>query len=124
MGELTILGQQVRTPQKTLETFAAPELVQEVTMESEEVTALCPVTGQPDWYTIAITYQPRALCVESKSLKLYLWSFREEGHFCEQLAHRICEDFAAACLPSWCEVVATMRPRGGVVISATARREA
>lgn len=68
------------------ETILTPIGVRRVVLESDEVTSLCPVTGQPDWETVHIEFEPGAYCIESKSLKLYLWSFREEGHFCEALA--------------------------------------
>ena len=73
------LGKTVRTPMRTLDTFPKPAGVETVIMESDEVTSLCPVTGQPDWETVTIGYAPDQACIESKSLKLYLWSFREEG---------------------------------------------
>ena len=72
-----------------LETFPAPKGVRRVTCTSDEVTALCPVTGQPDWYVVEILYGPNRLCVESKSLKLFLQSFRQEGHFCEEFSRII-----------------------------------
>ncbi|MCL6611191.1 MAG: preQ(1) synthase [Peptococcaceae bacterium] len=89
-------------------------------MESDEVTSLCPVTGQPDWETVTIEYEPDKHCIESKSLKLYLWSFREEGHFCEALDSRIAQDVQEACRPKWCRVTVRQKPRGGVKIEATA----
>src|SRR5919202_4555533 len=67
-----------------------------VEMTSDELTAVCPVTGQPDLYVATIEYEPEGLCLESKSLKLYLGRFRDEGHFCEALAVRIRDDVAAA----------------------------
>jgi 7-cyano-7-deazaguanine reductase len=91
-----------------------------VVLESDEVTSLCPVTGQPDWETVRIEFEPDSLCIESKSLKLYLWSFREEGSFCESLAARIAEDVYAACRPKSVRVLVTQKPRGGITISAEA----
>ena len=75
-------------PSKNLETFAnpKPERDYEIRFECPEFTCLCPMTGQPDFATIRIAYVPDQLCVELKSLKLYLWSFRNEGAFCEALA--------------------------------------
>lgn len=119
----TALGKTVREPLRTLDTFQKPEGVETVIMESDEVTSLCPVTGQPDWETVTIEYAPDQACIESKSLKLYLWSFREEGAFCEALASRIAHDVAAACQPSWVEVTVTQKPRGGVKLVAKARVE-
>lgn len=113
------LGQKVTTGE--LETFLAPPDVVVVELTSSEVTALCPVTGQPDWYNVSIKYCPDAECIESKSLKLYLWQFREEGHFCEQLAERILKDCAKVCHPLWMVVSMTMAPRGGIAITAEAK---
>ena len=117
----TALGKNVRKPSRTLDTFPKPEGVETVIMESDEVTSLCPVTGQPDWETVTIEYAPDQACIESKSLKLYLWSFREEGAFCEALAAQIAKDVAAACKPFWVEVVVAQKPRGGVKLVAKAR---
>src|SRR3954453_21471465 len=77
-----------------LETFPNPG-VSTVSMVSDELSAICPVTEQPDLHTPALEYEPLGLCVESKSLKLYLMQFRNEGHFAEALAVRIREDVAA-----------------------------
>ena len=71
------LGNKTSTPVRRLEVFPAPPSVKKVVLESDEVTSLCPVTGQPDWETVRIEFEPDAYCIESKSLKLYLWSFRE-----------------------------------------------
>lgn len=118
--EFEALGKTVRQPRQKLEVFPAPLGVQKVTMESDEVTSLCPVTGQPDWETVIIEYAPKESCIESKSLKLYLWSFREEGHFCEALADKIANDVYAACQPHWARVTVIQKPRGGIKITATA----
>jgi len=115
------LGKDVRQPVRTLDTFSKPEGVETVIMESDEVTSLCPVTGQPDWETVTIEYAPDEACIESKSLKLYLWSFREEGAFCEALATQIANDVAAACQPFWVTVTVTQKPRGGIKLVAKAR---
>jgi 7-cyano-7-deazaguanine reductase len=114
------LGNQVSAPTRRLEVFPAPPHVKKVVLESDEVTSLCPVTGQPDWETVRIEFEPDAYCIESKSLKLYLWSFRGEGAFCESLAARIALDVYEACKPHRVTVVVTQKPRGGIVISATA----
>jgi 7-cyano-7-deazaguanine reductase len=114
------LGNKTSTPTRRLEVFPAPPHVTKVVLESDEVTSLCPVTGQPDWETVRIEFEPDAYCIESKSLKLYLWSFREEGAFCENLAARIALDVYEACKPHRVSVVVTQKPRGGIVISATA----
>lgn len=118
--EFEALGHEVREPRRKLEVFPAPPHVTTVVMSSDEVTSLCPVTGQPDWDTVTIEYAPDALCIESKSLKLYLWSFRNEGVFCESFADRIAMDVMAAARPHWCKVTVTQKPRGGITITATA----
>jgi 7-cyano-7-deazaguanine reductase len=103
-----------------LETFPNPG-VSQVEMTSDELTALCPVTGQPDLYTASIEYQPAELCLESKSLKLYLSGYRDQGHFCEALAVKIRDDVAAALeLPQDRVLVRlTQKARGGITITAT-----
>jgi 7-cyano-7-deazaguanine reductase len=104
-----------------LETFPNPG-VSRVEMTSDELAAVCPVTGQPDLYVAAIEYRPGALCIESKSLKLYLGGFRNEGHFCEALAVKIRDDVAAALeLPAdKVRVTLSQKARGGIAITATA----
>jgi 7-cyano-7-deazaguanine reductase len=114
------LGNKISTPSRRLEVFPTPPHVRKVVLESDEVTSLCPVTGQPDWETVRIEFEPDAYCIESKSLKLYLWSFREEGAFCERLASRIAMDVYEACKPRRVTVTITQKPRGGITISATA----
>lgn len=123
MNNLTILGNTIREPIQQLETFTKPENITAVTMTCDEVTSLCAVTGQPDFATITITYEPVAACIESKSLKLYLWSFRQTQIFGEQLASRICEDIAAACNPKSCHVTVAQKSRGGIAITSTARKD-
>ncbi|MBV8080983.1 MAG: preQ(1) synthase [Actinobacteria bacterium] len=90
-------------------------------MESDELTAVCPVTGQPDFYVATIEYEPDALCLESKSLKLYLARFRDEGHFCEALAVRVRDDVAAALAlpPDRVAVTLVQKARGGITITAS-----
>ncbi|NLZ39057.1 MAG: NADPH-dependent 7-cyano-7-deazaguanine reductase QueF [Firmicutes bacterium] len=114
------LGKVVKTPSRKLDVFPKPEGVQTVVMESDEVTSVCPVTGQPDWETVIIEYEPDQYCIESKSLKLYFWSFRNEGIFCEALAAQIAQDVGEACKPYWCKVTVIQKPRGGITIRATA----
>jgi 7-cyano-7-deazaguanine reductase len=103
-----------------LETFANPG-VSHVEMTSDELTAVCPVTGQPDLYVATIEFWPQALCLESKSLKLYLSGFRNEGHFCEALAVKIRDDVAEAVeLPAdKVQVTLEQKARGGITITAT-----
>lgn len=103
-----------------LETFPAPHGVSCVTCTSDEVTAVCPVTGQPDWYVVEIQYQPNRLCVESKSLKLFLQSFRQKGHFCENFSQIIAHKIFEALNPHMVTVTVTQKPRGGVAIKSTA----
>lgn len=119
------LGRPMTGPSKELDTFPAPEAVTEVRFTSDELTSFCPVTGQPDFNTVEIAYAPDQLCVESKSLKLYLWSFRDEALFGEQLAHTIAHDMAAALQPHWCRVTLRQSIRGGLQMTAVAevRRE-
>ena len=103
-----------------LETFPNPG-VSHVSMTSDELTAVCPITAQPDFYTAAIEYWPGALCLESKSLKLYLAQYRNEGAFCEALAVRIRDDVAEALeLPAdKVRIALTQKARGGITITAT-----
>ena len=103
-----------------LETFANPG-VSQVEMTSDEVTAVCPVTGQPDLYVATIEYWPGALCIESKSLKLYLSGFRNEAHFCEALAVRIRDDVGKVLdlPPDKVRVTLEQKARGGITITAT-----
>jgi 7-cyano-7-deazaguanine reductase len=104
-----------------LETFPNPG-VASVTMESDELSAICPVTSQPDLYTATFEYQPGALCIESKSLKLYLARFRNEGHFAEALAVRIRDDLAEALQVPLDRVTVRLvqKARGGITITAVA----
>lgn len=102
-----------------LETFPL-EGVSEVMMESDEVTAVCPITGQPDQYTVTITYEPNGKGLESKSLKLYLQTFRSEGIFCEQFAARILKDVETVLQPLFMTVEVRQKSRGGITIKARA----
>lgn len=102
-----------------LETFPNPGVAR-VEMTSDELVAMCPVTDQPDMYVATIDYEPDALCIESKSLKLYLAQFRNEGAFCEALAVRIRDDAAAALElpPEKVRVTLSQKARGGITIVA------
>jgi 7-cyano-7-deazaguanine reductase len=110
-------------PTKTLETFPNPRRGRAYTIDFEcpEFTCVCPRTGQPDFATIRITYVPARLCVELKSLKLYLWSFRDEGHFHEDVTNRILDDLVSTLRPRRMTVVGDFRIRGGIhtVVTAT-----
>ena len=103
-------------PSKELDTFPnpAPERDYEIRFECPEFTCLCPKTGQPDFATIRIHYVPDATCVELKSLKLYLWSFREEGAFHEAVTNRILDDLVGAISPRRMTVEADFYVRGGI----------
>ena len=95
----------------------------EVTLDCPEFTAVCPRTAQPDFATIVITYQPRELLIESKALKLYLFSFRNVGMFHEFVVNRIAKDLFEAMQPEWIEVVGNFMPRGGISIIPKVRLE-
>lgn len=119
--DFVALGQPGSDAYAGLETFANPG-VSHVEMTSDEVTAVCPITGQPDLYVATIEFWPQALCLESKSLKLYLSSFRNEGVFCEALAVKMRDDVAQALeLPAdKVRVTLEQKARGGITITATA----
>lgn len=110
-------------PSKKLETFPnpQPERDYQIAFECPELTCVCPMTGQPDFGTLRLRYVPDRLCVELKSFKLYLWSFRDEGHFHEALTNRICDDLAKALRPRALEVVGDFNVRGGIHTVVTAR---
>jgi 7-cyano-7-deazaguanine reductase len=109
-------------PSKTLETFsnANPERDYEIQFECPEFTCLCPKTGQPDFATIKINYIPDRLCVELKSLKLYLWSYRNEGAFHEAVTNKILDDLVQAVAPRFMKVVGDFFVRGGIHTIVTA----
>jgi 7-cyano-7-deazaguanine reductase len=104
-----------------LETFPNPG-VSLVDLTIDELTAVCPITGQPDFYLASIEYSPDQLCLESKSLKLYLATYRNEGAFCEALAVKIRDDIAEALQLDASRVTVTLeqKARGGITITATA----
>ena len=110
-------------PSKSLETFpnANPERDYVIRFETQEFTCVCPKTGQPDFATIHIRYIPDKLCVELKSLKLYLWSYRNEGAFHEAVTNRILDNLVAAVAPRAMEVVGDFTVRGGIHTVVTAR---
>lgn len=103
------------------EAFEAPD-VQSVRLATMEFTSLCPRTGQPDFGTVCIEYVPDSLCLESKSVKYYLWSFRNQGEFCESLAARIADDVVFAIAPKSVQVELTQNVRGGIAIVSRAER--
>ena len=93
-----------------------PERVYQIELNCPEFTSLCPVTGQPDFGTIRIEYAPDERCIESKSLKLYLFSFRNYGGFGEAIVNRVLDDLVAACGPRQMVVTGSFTPRGGIAI--------
>jgi 7-cyano-7-deazaguanine reductase len=103
-------------PSKSLKTFPnpAPDRDYEISFDCPEFTCLCPMTGQPDFARLRITYIPDQLCVESKSLKLYLWSYRNEGGFHEDMTNRILDDLVAAVAPRRMTVTTDWLVRGGI----------
>ena len=113
-------------PSKALETFPnpAPERNYEIAFDCPEFTSVCPKTGQPDFGTITYTYTPDQLCVELKSLKLYLQRFRNEGIFYENVINRLLEDFVKACKPRRLKVIGAFTSRGGISTTVTCTFEA
>ncbi len=105
-----------------LETFPNPKPNRpyEITFSTSEFTSLCPVTGQPDFATITIRYTPKKKCVESKSLKLYLHSFRNTGSFAEAVTNRILDDLVRAISPAHAQVTGEFAARGGVALKVSA----
>jgi 7-cyano-7-deazaguanine reductase len=112
-------------PSKDLQTFPnpAPHRDYEIAFDSPEYTCVCPMTAQPDFATIRIRYVPEELCVELKSLKLYLWSFRDEGHFHEAVTNRICDDLVKLLAPRRISVEGDFNVRGGIHTVVTAKHE-
>jgi 7-cyano-7-deazaguanine reductase len=125
LHDLTLLNRDAERPSRSLETFPNqhPGRPYTVTLVCPEFTCLCPATGQPDFATITVRYVPDQRIVESKSLKLYLWSFREEGHFHEHVTNVILDDLVAALDPMRCDVTGTFSVRGGIAITVEARYE-
>jgi 7-cyano-7-deazaguanine reductase len=109
-------------PSKTLETFPnpAPQRDYLIHMEIPEFTCLCPKTGQPDFAALTLDYIPDKRCVELKSLKLYIWSFRDEGHFHEAVTNRILDDLVAATQPRFMRLTARFYVRGGIFTNVVA----
>jgi 7-cyano-7-deazaguanine reductase len=118
---LTILGRPA-SPSKNLEAFPnrSPGRHYRVTLETDEFTCLCPITGQPDFAAIKIQYVPDEKIVESKSLKLYFWSYRNEGAFHEHVVNQICDDLVHLLDPHWLKVTGAFQVRGGIGITVEA----
>jgi 7-cyano-7-deazaguanine reductase len=124
---LTLLGRSGtdypdRVETTILETFPNryPDREYRVRMETAEFTSLCPVTGQPDYGSIVIDYVPGPMCIESKSLKIYLFSYRNEPTFMETVTNRILDDLVQACSPREMTVSGVFLPRGGIGITVEA----
>ena len=121
LQDLTLLGRKAQ-PSKELEAFPnrAPGRYYLVTLETREFTCLCPVTGQPDFATIRVAYVPDQKIVESKSFKLYLWSYRNEGVFHEHVVNVILDDLVKVLDPHYCKVTGIFNVRGGIEITVEA----
>lgn len=113
-------------PSRELETFPNPQTGRDYTirMEIPEFSCVCPMTGQPDFATLTLEYVPDALCIELKSLKLYIWSFRDEGHFHEAVTNRILDDLVAACAPRFMRLRGDFNVRGGIFTEVIAEHRA
>ncbi len=111
-------------PARSLETFANPAAQRDyrIHMQIPEFTCLCPKTGQPDFAELLLDYVPDKLCVELKSLKLYVWSFRNEGHFHEAVTNLILDDLVAALQPRFVRLTARFFVRGGIFTSVVAEQ--
>lgn len=122
MTEQSLGAKPTAQPSKTLETFDNPNTSRDfhIHMEIPEFTCLCPKTGQPDFAVIYLDYIPDQLCVELKSLKLYMWSFRDEGCFHEAVTNRILDDLVAVTEPKFMRVTAKFYVRGGVFTNVVA----
>jgi 7-cyano-7-deazaguanine reductase len=121
LKNLTKLGHQAE-PSKQLEAFPNhnPDRYYRVSLETSEFTCLCPMTGQPDFATIKVEYAPDQKVVESKSFKLYLWSYRNEGAFHEHVVNTILDDLVKVLDPHWCKVTGVFNIRGGIGITVEA----
>ena len=120
---LTLLGNGPRTqPQDALEAFPNPhpDRAYHIRIESPEFTALCPITGQPDFANIVLEYVPGPCCIELKAFKLYLWHFRDQGTFHEDVVNRILSDLVTAIEPRWARVTGVFNVRGGLYTSIVA----
>ena len=113
-------------PSKTLETFDNPQPERDYTIRIRvpEFTCLCPKTGQPDFAEMTIEYIPDRLCVELKSLKMYIWSFRDEGAFHEAVTNQILQDLVAATAPRFMRLTADFNVRGGIYTTVVAEHRA
>jgi 7-cyano-7-deazaguanine reductase len=123
--ESRVLGREVRGPIGAEQLDAVPwdhaDADATVAFTTNELTATCPITGQPDFYELRFNYRPKESLIESKSLKLYLWGFRDRGIFAEDLAATLLEDLVAACDPAEMTVDLTQQVRGGLQIRTIVR---
>ena len=123
--ESRVLGREVRGPIAAEQLDAVPwdhaDADATVEFTTNELTATCPITGQPDFYELRFNYRPKESLIESKSLKLYLWGFRDRGIFAEDLAATLLEDLVAACDPAEMTVDLTQQVRGGLQIRTIVR---
>jgi 7-cyano-7-deazaguanine reductase len=122
MMAMEIAGDDMSTsPNKNLETFPNPHPSRDyvVRIQTPEFTCVCPITGQPDFARMEVEYVPDQRCVELKSLKMYLWTFREEGHFHEDVTNRILDDLVGALEPRRLEVRGVFNVRGGLQTTIT-----
>ncbi len=126
-SDLTLLSKNKTTYSKTIDearlevfdnTYSNRDY--EITFKCPEFTSLCPVTGQPDFGNITIRYIPNKLCIESKSLKLHLFSYRNHNSFHEEVVNSILDSIVKACSPRWIEVLGHFNPRGGIAINVKA----
>jgi 7-cyano-7-deazaguanine reductase len=120
-----VLGRDVRGPIEADQLDVMPwnhgDTDATVEFTTNELTAVCPITGQPDFYDLKLTYRPKGTLIESKSLKLYLWGFRDRGIFAEDLAAMLLKDLVAACGPAEMTVDLTQQVRGGLQIRTVVR---
>jgi 7-cyano-7-deazaguanine reductase len=120
-----VLGRDVRGPIGAEQLDAVPwshgDTDAEVEFTTNELTATCPITGQPDFYALELSYRPKETLIESKSLKLYLWGFRDRGIFAEDLAATLLRDLVAACDPAEMTIDLTQQVRGGLQIRTVVR---
>ena len=112
-------------PSKELEVFDNPQVEKDYTIRIEmpEFTCLCPKTGQPDFATLYLEYVPDLACIELKSLKMYVWSFRDEGAFHEAVTNRILDDMVKACSPRFMRLTAEFGVRGGIYTTVVAEHK-
>jgi 7-cyano-7-deazaguanine reductase len=120
-----VLGRETRGPIEAAQLDAVPwshgDTDATVEFTTDELTATCPITGQPDFYELKLSYRPKESLIESKSLKLYLWGFRDKGIFAEDLAATLLKDLVAACDPVEMTVDLTQQVRGGLQIRTIVR---